>query len=80
MAQANPADPLNNYADVWDRKPVLRAVYQDFYDRLAPECGVKNAVSGARKQHARKQAEDGAVHLETIDGELASRASDQAAD
>jgi SAM-dependent methyltransferase len=38
MAQANPADPLNNYADVWDRKPVLRTVYQDFYDRLAPEC------------------------------------------
>jgi len=38
MAQANPADPLNNYADVWERKPVLRTVYQDFYDRLAPEC------------------------------------------
>ena len=34
----SPADPLNDYADVWDRKPVLRAVYQDFYDRLAPEC------------------------------------------
>jgi SAM-dependent methyltransferase len=32
------ADPLENYADVWDRKPVLRAVYEDFYDRLAPEC------------------------------------------
>jgi SAM-dependent methyltransferase len=32
------ADPLNNYADVWHRKPVLRAVYQDFYDRLTPEC------------------------------------------
>jgi len=37
-AQSNPGDPLTNYADVWDRKPVLRAVYQDFYDRLAPEC------------------------------------------
>lgn len=32
------ADPLHNYADVWERKPVLRAVYTDFYDRLAPEC------------------------------------------
>ena len=32
------AEPLKNYADVWDRKPVLRAVYGDFYDRLAPEC------------------------------------------
>ena len=37
MAQANPAYPLDNYADVWDRKPALRAVYRDFYDRLAPE-------------------------------------------
>src|SRR5207253_10823581 len=48
MAQANPADPLNNYADVWDRKPVLRAVYQDFYDRLAAECrpGVTIEIGG----------------------------------
>jgi SAM-dependent methyltransferase len=38
MAQANPADQLSNYADLWERKPVLRTVYQDFYDRLAPEC------------------------------------------
>jgi SAM-dependent methyltransferase len=34
----SPGDSLQDYADVWDRKPVLRAVYQDFYDRLAPEC------------------------------------------
>ena len=33
-----PSEPLSGYANVWDRKPVLRAVYQDFYDRLAPEC------------------------------------------
>jgi SAM-dependent methyltransferase len=33
-----PSQPLGNYADVWDRKPVLRTVYEDFYDRLAPEC------------------------------------------
>ena len=33
-----PTDPLTNYADVWDRKPVLRTVYDDFYDRLALEC------------------------------------------
>jgi SAM-dependent methyltransferase len=37
-AQSDPGEPLTNYADVWDRKPVLRTVYQDFYDRLAPEC------------------------------------------
>jgi SAM-dependent methyltransferase len=36
--QTKPGEPLTNYAGVWDRKPVLRAVYQDFYDRLAPEC------------------------------------------
>jgi SAM-dependent methyltransferase len=36
----NPFSPdlLHGYADIWDRKPVLRTVYQDFYDRLAPEC------------------------------------------
>ncbi len=34
----SPPDPLHNYATVWDRKPVLRTVYTDFYDRLAPEC------------------------------------------
>jgi SAM-dependent methyltransferase len=31
-------EPLHGYADIWGRKPVLRTVYQDFYDRLAPEC------------------------------------------
>jgi SAM-dependent methyltransferase len=30
--------PLDGYADVWDRKPALRTVYQDFYGRLAREC------------------------------------------
>jgi SAM-dependent methyltransferase len=34
----SPADPLHNYTEVWERKPVLRAVYGDLYDRLAPEC------------------------------------------
>jgi SAM-dependent methyltransferase len=31
-------DPLNQYAEMWDRKPVMRAIYNDFYERLAPEC------------------------------------------
>jgi SAM-dependent methyltransferase len=31
-------DPLNDYAEVWAHKPVLRAIHQDFYDRLAAEC------------------------------------------
>jgi SAM-dependent methyltransferase len=33
-----PADALTNYAYAWRRKPVLRVVYDDFYDRLASEC------------------------------------------
>ncbi|MBV8752190.1 MAG: class I SAM-dependent methyltransferase [Hyphomicrobiales bacterium] len=32
------AGPLHDYAGVWERKPVLREVYRDLYDRLAPEC------------------------------------------
>src|ERR1700747_1222556 len=32
------ADGLTNYAYFWRRKAVLRVVYDDFYDRLAPEC------------------------------------------
>ena len=38
MTNAVSVDPLHNYAKVWERKPVLRAVYGDLYDRLAPEC------------------------------------------
>jgi SAM-dependent methyltransferase len=30
--------PLAGYRDVWDRKPVLRMVYDDFYDRIARAC------------------------------------------
>ncbi|HXW25407.1 MAG TPA: class I SAM-dependent methyltransferase [Xanthobacteraceae bacterium] len=32
------ADALGNYGQIWDRKPVLRVVYEDFYRRLAAEC------------------------------------------
>lgn len=32
------SDPLHRYRDVWDRKPVLRMVYDDFYDRIVKEC------------------------------------------
>ena len=40
MSTAAPStsDALGAYAHVWDRKPVLRVVYGDFYDRLASEC------------------------------------------
>jgi SAM-dependent methyltransferase len=33
-----PADPLARYREVWEHKPVLRVIYDDFYDRLAAAC------------------------------------------
>src|SRR5262245_4151065 len=32
------ADVLQDYRTVWDRKPVLRLVYEDFYDRIVAAC------------------------------------------
>jgi SAM-dependent methyltransferase len=32
------AAPLDDYRAVWERKPVLRLVYNDFYDRIAAAC------------------------------------------
>jgi SAM-dependent methyltransferase len=32
------AEVLQNYRSVWDRKPVLRLVYNDFYDRIVAAC------------------------------------------
>jgi SAM-dependent methyltransferase len=32
------AGALDEYLSVWDRKPILRAVYDDFYDRIATFC------------------------------------------
>src|SRR5256885_3765861 len=32
------AEPLNDYLAVWERKPALRAVYDDFYDRMVAAC------------------------------------------
>jgi len=32
------AEPLNDYLSAWDRKPVLRTVYNDFYDRIVDAC------------------------------------------
>jgi SAM-dependent methyltransferase len=32
------ASPLSHFRAMWDRKPVLRAVYGDFYDRIAAVC------------------------------------------
>ena len=36
MADSTPA--LGRYADMWKRKPVLRVIYDDFYDRLVAQC------------------------------------------
>lgn len=32
------ADALSDYSRVWRRKPVLRTIYDDFYDRIVAEC------------------------------------------
>ena len=32
------SDPLEDYRGIWERKPVLRVVYDDFYDRIAAAC------------------------------------------
>jgi len=31
-------DHLADYRTIWDRKPVLRLIYDDFYDRIAAAC------------------------------------------
>jgi SAM-dependent methyltransferase len=31
-------DTLNDYLDVWNRKPVLRMIYDDFYERIIAAC------------------------------------------
>lgn len=35
---ADSTEALGQYADVWKRKPVLRLIYEDFYDRLVAQC------------------------------------------
>src|SRR5215470_7086632 len=32
------SDPLRSYLAVWNAKPVLRLIYNDFYDRIASAC------------------------------------------
>lgn len=39
MEQAvDSATPLQHFRAVWERKPVLRVIYDDFYDRIATAC------------------------------------------
>jgi SAM-dependent methyltransferase len=42
------ADPLAGYRSVWDRKPVLRVVYDDLFRRIASACvpGVTLEIGG----------------------------------
>ena len=32
------AEPLARYRELWDHKPVLRVIYDDFYERVAAAC------------------------------------------
>src|SRR5215469_12547132 len=31
-------ETLHDYRDVWERKPVLRTIYEDFYERIVAAC------------------------------------------
>jgi SAM-dependent methyltransferase len=42
------SEALHGYSDVWDRKPILRTIYDDFYDRIITAClpGVTIEIGG----------------------------------
>jgi SAM-dependent methyltransferase len=46
--RAPASGPLEDYRRLWERKPVLRVVYDDFYDRIAAACrqGVTIEIGG----------------------------------
>jgi SAM-dependent methyltransferase len=48
VSNVSPCDRLEDYRAAWDRKPVLRLIYDDFYDRLAAACrpGVTIEIGG----------------------------------
>jgi len=31
-------EPLDRYSSIWDRKPVLKTIYNDYYDRIVGAC------------------------------------------
>jgi len=31
-------EPLDHYSSIWDRKPILRTIYNDYYDRIVSAC------------------------------------------
>lgn len=39
MANTEPVQALEHYRGMWQRKPALRVVYDDFYDRIVRACG-----------------------------------------
>jgi SAM-dependent methyltransferase len=36
--KAPASDPLQGYREIWNHKPALRVIYDDFYDRIATAC------------------------------------------
>src|SRR4051794_22332283 len=42
------SEALNDYRSAWTRKPVLRLVYEDFYDRIVRACvpGITIEIGG----------------------------------
>ena len=44
MSPIATSSPLQEYSRTWDQKPVLRLVYDDFYDRVAATCLVGTTI------------------------------------
>ncbi len=59
--------PLEDYRSVWDRKPVLRMIYDDFYDRIAAACrpGVTIEIGGGIGNLKRRLADVVATDIQS---------------
>jgi SAM-dependent methyltransferase len=53
------SDPLATYRALWERKPVLRVIYDDFYERIAGACrgGLTIEIGGGIGNLKRRLAE-----------------------
>ncbi len=59
MARAAPATQLDSYRDIWRRKPVLRALYSDYYRRMVKLLKPgKTLELGAGSGHLRAHSSD----------------------
>jgi ubiquinone/menaquinone biosynthesis C-methylase UbiE len=61
------SDQLADHRGVWERKPVLRLVYDDFYDRIAAACrgGLTIEIGGGIGNLKRRLAEVVATDIQS---------------